>query len=657
MALAQEYSVQNYSSLPTCIVNDVMERPQSALARGVQIRSFEDSHVNPEPITLEDTDILLEEYLSPRKLRALTGVDDLDQVKYLEMKVDTSETSLGNFGALLTNLVQLKVSNSIIASVRDLGSCLDNLKVLWMARCALQELDGLSSMYSLRELYLAYNEISDLSPISMLEHIKILDLEGNNVEEFSQVEFLAMVGSLTNLTLDGNPICVTPSPDRADPNYDYRQAVQKALPNLQVLDDEPFSTEIHQHSKAMSVFDADWALINELMDEGDLIDSRESIDVGNTPTNSRPGTANNRPFTSTRAPGGYRPGSALKQTAVKRPQTSLYAAAPSTAAGRPGSAFARPGSANRPTTARPGSGEAELNVDETSELTQGQVVCGNPSKALRGRRKRENPVAAAAAGGSNMFAQFKYKPEHSYDTENLDDENLKEIFNELKEWKKHNEIFKAQRERDRAPQVLRISDDESVSSSSGEEEEEDSDDEDVDELRSSVQIEQRRRLGMADEDVDGNNIQIDTGMKKPGISGNVRARRYRKPEPSLVDSSDNQQQQQRSAVISHSNDNIDSFNKLAIVDDGESRPISGPAAVKREKFRVVTESRDVLKRKPKEITKPVIKMSNQLRELIPPPNVPRASTARASMALPTPLRVIKQQQLSSISQMHPHPPK
>lgn len=43
-------------------------RPNSALARGVQITEFRELHVNPEPVVLEETEILLEEYLSPRKL-------------------------------------------------------------------------------------------------------------------------------------------------------------------------------------------------------------------------------------------------------------------------------------------------------------------------------------------------------------------------------------------------------------------------------------------------------------------------------------------------------------------------------------------------------------------------------------------------------------
>ena len=36
----------------------------------------------------------------------------------LEMRVDASETSLGNFGAHVPNLSKLKLSNSIVSSVR-----------------------------------------------------------------------------------------------------------------------------------------------------------------------------------------------------------------------------------------------------------------------------------------------------------------------------------------------------------------------------------------------------------------------------------------------------------------------------------------------------------------------------------------------------------
>ena len=49
----------------------------------------------------------------------LTGSDNLEKVEMLELKVDTSETTLNNFGALLPNLRVLKLSGSTIPSVRS----------------------------------------------------------------------------------------------------------------------------------------------------------------------------------------------------------------------------------------------------------------------------------------------------------------------------------------------------------------------------------------------------------------------------------------------------------------------------------------------------------------------------------------------------------
>ena len=45
-----------------------LPRPESALARGIKITEFSGVRVNPEPVTYEESDILLEEYLSPYRL-------------------------------------------------------------------------------------------------------------------------------------------------------------------------------------------------------------------------------------------------------------------------------------------------------------------------------------------------------------------------------------------------------------------------------------------------------------------------------------------------------------------------------------------------------------------------------------------------------------
>lgn len=94
------------------------------------------------------------------------------------MIVDTSETSLGNFGIYLPKLKQLKLNGSHVPRIRDLGTSLVHLKVLWLSRSGLVDLDGIATLNNLRELYLAYNDISDISPCSLLENLTCLDLEG-----------------------------------------------------------------------------------------------------------------------------------------------------------------------------------------------------------------------------------------------------------------------------------------------------------------------------------------------------------------------------------------------------------------------------------------------------------------------------------------------
>ncbi len=49
-------------------VTSTPDRPSSALARGIKITEFKENKVNPTPIVLEETDLLLEDHLSSRKL-------------------------------------------------------------------------------------------------------------------------------------------------------------------------------------------------------------------------------------------------------------------------------------------------------------------------------------------------------------------------------------------------------------------------------------------------------------------------------------------------------------------------------------------------------------------------------------------------------------
>ncbi|KAH3882307.1 uncharacterized protein LOC127882434 isoform X2 [Dreissena polymorpha] len=451
MALAQETRLQQNLKMEPGI-----ERPQSALSRGVQITEFKDSRINPEPIVIEETDLLLEQFLSPRKLMLLTGVDNLDDIRHLEMKVNTSSTSLGNFGQLLQNLQQLKVSNSNIPRIRDLGSSLRSLNVLWASRCGLLEMDGISSMCNLRELYLSYNEINDISPVSMLENIEILDVEGNNLDDIIQVQYLSICSKLTNLTLDGNPLCNQPTPGEELEDYDYRQAVKKAIPHLQTLDDEVLIEGVGSFLKH-NVFDADWAYLEELQKDMDLQDKEDSESI---PSDSSRPASGQRPSTAALKPNvGYRPGSALRPSSGFRPLTAGRRPAstgnrPATALGvRPSSGSGRPGSSNKAKNPETGDG---------SDLTLGRVICGNPSKALLSRR-RLNPDASGELGNDQpeikFEPKFQHKVEHTYDTLPEEERDRSEIVQELKAWKQHHEQRMEKIRDSKAPQVLRINHD------------------------------------------------------------------------------------------------------------------------------------------------------------------------------------------------------
>lgn len=63
-----------------------------------------------------------------------------------------------------------------------------------------------------QELYVSYNNVSDLSPLCLLEQLEVLDLEGNDVEDLGQVRYLQLCPRLAVLTLEGNLVCLRPSP-------------------------------------------------------------------------------------------------------------------------------------------------------------------------------------------------------------------------------------------------------------------------------------------------------------------------------------------------------------------------------------------------------------------------------------------------------------
>ncbi|XP_029813198.1 leucine-rich repeat-containing protein 56 isoform X2 [Suricata suricatta] len=306
---------------------------------------------------------LVEERLSPAQLRALAQVDDLRLVTMLEMCVSTRESSLGNFGVHLPNLTQLKLNGSCLGSVRDLGTSLGHLQVLWLACCGLMDLDGIGCFPALKELYVSYNNVSDLSPLCLLEQLEVLDLEGNSVEDLEQVRYLQLCPRLATLTLEGNLMCLRPGPgasNQAPWGYDYRAEVRTRIPQLQVLDDVPAA---HMGAPGSRKLDQDWFVVKEAIKEGSGLDSLlPGLDHPHGAPVPRLGSQLSLPETQPRnsrtgplsllATGGPLPGGRLPKDPA--PQ------------------------------------------DDTSNLTHGasRVLCGNPTKGLRERRQHCQAQAA-----------------------------------------------------------------------------------------------------------------------------------------------------------------------------------------------------------------------------------------------------------------------
>ena len=302
-------------------------------------------------------------------LRTTTGCFDLADVGQLELVVDTREMVVSSLGQKLPRLKELKLNRSFVPSVRDLGSALRNLQVLWLSRCRLEDLSGLHALPALKELYVSFNDITDATPVADLEEIETVDLEGNKIEGVDGVQLLELCPKLANLNLASNPLAF---------GLQYRRRVCQHLPRLEFLDDEPVSAadrrpptlDGFEAAAAAGDGDEEMRLLEEerARAEAELnlissgikyarvgIDSDEfELEVEDfNPrilSDSRPTTAlpNSRPGSALRGPpGGDAYGGGGRPAPGSRPGTALAAAGGRTAP-RPGSAFTGMGARPRP---------------------------------------------------------------------------------------------------------------------------------------------------------------------------------------------------------------------------------------------------------------------------------------------------------------------
>jgi hypothetical protein len=122
------------------------------------------------------------------------------------------------------NLKFLKLNDSFIQSIDDLGTNFRNLKILQINNCKLKDLSGIICFEQLEILEAKNNEISDLIELEMSTSIKKLNLENNLIENEENIYFLSSLDNLEYINLLGNPI------------KNYENKLKELLPNLKEVD-------------------------------------------------------------------------------------------------------------------------------------------------------------------------------------------------------------------------------------------------------------------------------------------------------------------------------------------------------------------------------------------------------------------------------------
>ena len=135
----------------------------------------------------------------------------------------------------LPSLVSLTLDNSLISSLRDLGTQFTNLQTISLSNLKLTELDGISSLSNLRDLRLSNNLLSDLTPLAMHETLQVLDLSKNKISSFQALTMLSTCQLLYSLDLRKNFI------EKHTPNY--RVVVRHHVPQVKKLDGRQTSSD------------------------------------------------------------------------------------------------------------------------------------------------------------------------------------------------------------------------------------------------------------------------------------------------------------------------------------------------------------------------------------------------------------------------------
>ena len=206
-------NIQNRQSSNTNEKNDLILRNFSNFMRQI-VDNENDKFLNGD---INVIDYVLAKYLK-------LNIAEIQNLRKLNIRINGSYGLLNQFGQRLINLKFLKLNDSFIQSIDDLGSNFKNLKILQINNCKLKDLSGIICLEQLEIFEAKNNEISDLIELEMSTSLVKINLENNQIESEQNIYFLSSLDNLEYINLLGNPI------------KNYEKKLKELLPNLKEID-------------------------------------------------------------------------------------------------------------------------------------------------------------------------------------------------------------------------------------------------------------------------------------------------------------------------------------------------------------------------------------------------------------------------------------
>ena len=174
-----------------------------------------------------------------------TPINKVNELLKVNLKTNADFNLLNQIGERLPVLKELKLTNSILQSIEDLGTNFKNLVILNIDNCGIKDISGICVMMNLREFSAKNNKISDLFELDSLPEMQYLMLESNQISDLENITFLSGMEKLEYLNLVQNPISSL---------NNYKKKIEEYLPNLKNLDTEYKQNIVINNPLLSSVF-------------------------------------------------------------------------------------------------------------------------------------------------------------------------------------------------------------------------------------------------------------------------------------------------------------------------------------------------------------------------------------------------------------------